>query len=54
MTVAELAAALNQKPFRIIGDLIQSGIFATLNQVLDSETIMKVSQKYGFIAKRAV
>ena len=26
MTVAELAAALNQKPFRIIGDLIQSGV----------------------------
>ena len=54
MTVAELAAALNQKPFRIIGDLIQSGVFATLNQVLDFETIVKVSQKYGFIAKRAV
>jgi translation initiation factor IF-2 len=54
MTVAELAAALNQKPFRIIGDLMQIGVFATLNQVLDSETIMKVSQKYGFIAKRAV
>ena len=54
MTVAELAAALNQKPFRIIGDLIQSGVFATLNQVLDFETIVKVFQKYGFIAKRAV
>ena len=54
MTVAELAAALNQKPFRIIGDLMQSGVFATLNQVLDFETIVKASQKYGFIAKRAV
>ena len=54
MTVAELAAVLNQKPFQIIADLMQIGVFATVNHILDFETILKVIRKYGFIAKRVV
>jgi len=54
MTVAELAAALAQKPFRIIADLMEIGVFAQVKQQLDFETISRVLRKYGFTAKRAV
>ena len=53
MTVTELAAALAQKPFRIIADLMELGVFANVNQQLDFDTISRVVRKYGFIAKRA-
>ena len=53
MTVSELAASLTQKPFQIIADLMELGIFANLKDELGFETISKVVRKYGFIAKRA-
>ena len=52
MTVTELAAALAQKPFQIIGDLMEVGIFANVKQQLDFETISRVLRKHGFVAKR--
>ena len=54
MTVSELATALAQKPFRIIADLMEIGVFASVKQELDFETISRVARKYGFTAKRAV
>lgn len=54
MTVSELATALAQKPFRIIADLMEIGVFANVKQELDFETISRVARKYGFTAKRAV
>ncbi len=52
-SVSDLARLLNQKPFRIIADLMQFEIFfATAKQTLDFETISSVARKYGFIAKR--
>jgi hypothetical protein len=53
MTVSELAVALAQKPFRIIADLMELGVFATVKQQIDFETISKVVRKYAFTAKRA-
>ena len=52
-TVGELAALLDQKAFRIIGDLLEIGVFATVTEVIGFETISKVARKYGFTAKRA-
>jgi Translation initiation factor IF-2, N-terminal region len=54
MTVSELAAALSQKPFRIIADLIELGIFVTIKHQLDFDLISRVVRKYGFAAKQAV
>jgi len=53
MTVSELAAALTQKPFRIIADLMELGVFVTVKHQLDFDTIARVVRKYGFTAKKA-
>jgi hypothetical protein len=52
-SVSDLARLLSQKPFQIVADLMQFGIFATFKQTLDFQTISSVARKYGFIAKRA-
>jgi hypothetical protein len=51
-SVLDLARLLNQKPFRIVADVMQLGIFAIVKQTLDFEIISSVARKYGFIAKR--
>jgi len=51
-TVAKLAALLGRKPFQIIGDLMEIGVFASLHQLLGFEAISKIARKYGFIAIR--
>lgn len=52
-TVKKLAALLDQKPFQIIGDLMQLGIFATVDFLVDFKSISKVARMYGFTAIRA-
>jgi hypothetical protein len=44
---------LCQKPFKIIADLMQFGIYAQGKDQLDFETVSKVAWNYGLIAKRA-
>ena len=51
-TVREIAASLAQKPFRIIADLMELGVFANVNQALDFEIISQIASKYGYVAKR--
>ena len=51
-TVAQLAALLDQKPARIIADLMALGVFASASQMVDFETVLKVAEKYGLKAKR--
>jgi len=52
-TVKQLAALLGQKPFQIIGDLMQLGTFATPDFLLDFKTISRVARMYGFTAIKA-
>ena len=52
-SVSDLAGLLGQKPFQIIADLMQFGVYAIVKQTLDFEIISRVTRKYGFIAKRA-
>ena len=49
-TVSQLAALLGQKPFNIVADVMQLGVFAFVDQVLDFETISNVARKYGYLA----
>jgi translation initiation factor IF-2 len=46
--VRELANALKQKPFIIIGDLMKLGVFATVNQAIDEKIAQQLCAKYGF------
>lgn len=53
-TVSEVATLVNRKPFQIVADLMEIGIFVTFKEQLDFEIISRVVRKYGFIAKKAV
>jgi len=52
-TVSQLAALLSQKPFLIVADLMQMGVFANVWQLLGFETISRIARKYGFVVKKA-
>jgi hypothetical protein len=51
-TVKELAALLGQKPFKIIADALELGIFANVDQALGFDSIAHIAGKYGYTAKR--
>jgi len=53
VVVRDLASALQQKPFRIIADLMEVGEFANLHGTVGFETASKVALKYGFYARLA-
>ncbi len=53
ISVRGLADLLGQPPFQIIGDLMQFGVFANVNQHLAFEVVAKVAWKYGYAAKKA-
>src|SRR5690606_11288164 len=48
IVVRELADQLKQKPFKIIADPMELGVFANVNQAIDEATAQKVCAKYGF------
>src|SRR5215472_9206323 len=49
-TVSQLAALLGQKPFQIITDILELGVFPLVNQVLGFKIISNVARKYGYLA----
>jgi translation initiation factor IF-2 len=48
IVVRELAAQLKQKPFKIIADLMELGVFANVNQAIDEKIAEQLCAKYGF------
>jgi translation initiation factor IF-2 len=48
IVVRELADQLKQKPFKIIADLMEVGVFANVNQAIDETGAQKVCAKYGY------
>ncbi len=56
IAVRELAERLKQKPFKIIADLMEIGVFANVNQTIDEKIAAQLCAKYGFrfeVEKRA-
>jgi hypothetical protein len=53
VSVNFLASLLGRKPFQIIANLMEFGIFLTANQKVDFEIAAKVLRKYGLLAKKA-
>src|SRR5437016_1995932 len=51
-TVRQLATLLGQKPFEIIADAMELGVFANVNQPLAFEAISQIAWKYGYTARR--
>ena len=48
IVVRELAEKMGRRPFQVIADLMQMGVFATVTQTIDTEVAAKVSAKHGF------
>jgi translation initiation factor IF-2 len=48
IVVRELAEQLKQKPFKIIADLMESGVFASVNQAINETVAQKICAKYGY------
>ena len=56
VVVRELAEQLKQKPFKVIADLMELGVFANVNQAIEENIAVRVCAKYGFkfeVEKRA-
>jgi len=47
IVVRELADQLKQKPFKIIADLMETGVFANVNQAIDEAVAQRICAKYG-------
>jgi len=46
--VRDLAGLLGKKPFQLIADLMELGVFATVNQAIEPEFASRVCAKYNF------
>jgi hypothetical protein len=51
--VMDLAKVAGQKPFKIIADLMEVGVFANVKQKIGFEIASRVLKKYGITAKKA-
>ncbi|HRE05150.1 MAG TPA: translation initiation factor IF-2 [Opitutaceae bacterium] len=47
--VRDFATALAVKPFKLISELMEMGIFASMTQSLDEAVAIKVAEKHGFL-----
>jgi translation initiation factor IF-2 len=47
--VREFAVALGLKPFKLISELMEMKIFASMNQSIDEAIATKVAEKHGFL-----
>ncbi len=50
--VSELASALGRKPFQIIADPMEIGLFSNVRGVVAFDEASKIARKYGFLAQR--
>jgi hypothetical protein len=52
--VMQVAKIAGQKPFKIIADLMEIGIFANVMQKVGFEAASRVLKKYGIVARKPV
>ncbi len=52
VSVSALAAALGRKPFQIIADLMEIGLFKNVREVVAFDDASRIARKYGFEAQR--
>jgi translation initiation factor IF-2 len=48
VTVRDLAEPLKRKPFQLIADLMEMGVFATVNQTIETEVAQRLCAKYNY------
>ncbi len=47
--VRDLAPALGLRPFKLIAELMEMGIFASTNQLIEEAVATKIAEKHGFL-----
>ncbi|AHF90095.1 translation initiation factor IF-2 [Opitutaceae bacterium TAV5] len=47
--VRDFATALGMKPFKLISELMEMGIFASMNQTIEDAVATRVAEKHGFL-----
>lgn len=53
ISVADLAAAMGLKPFKLIAELLPMGVFANPTTVLDNDQVAALCEKHGLTFERA-
>ena len=48
IVVREFAGVLGMKPFRLISELMEMGIFASINQTIEEEVAEKIARSHGY------
>lgn len=48
IVVRDFAGTIGLKPFRLISELMEMGIFASMNQALEEESAIKIAQAHGY------
>jgi translation initiation factor IF-2 len=51
-SVKELAGLLGLKPFKVVADVLELGIFKHAGELIDSPTAAAVATKHGYVAGR--
>jgi translation initiation factor IF-2 len=49
IVVRDFALFLGLKPFKLISSLMEMGIFASMNQILEPELAVKIAEKFGIL-----
>ena len=49
IVVKEFAIEIGLKPFKLISELMEMGIFSSMNQVIDEEVAVRLAEKHGFL-----
>lgn len=49
IVVRDFAQTLGLRPFRLISELMELGIFASMNQAIEPEVAARVAEKHGFL-----
>ncbi len=47
--VRDFATALGMKPFKLISELMEAGIFASMNQSIEEPVAIQLAEKHGFL-----
>jgi translation initiation factor IF-2 len=49
IVVKDFAVRLGLKPFRLISELMEMGIFSSMNQTIDEDVANKIAEQHGFL-----
>jgi translation initiation factor IF-2 len=49
IVVKEFALEIGLKPFKLISELMEMGIFSSMNQLIDEEVAVKLAERHGFL-----